>query len=243
MQPTSKKPYPNMSADPFKISLRNASKVYEIHGHRVTAVDNVSLEIADSTCTAIVGKSGSGKSTLLHLLSSLERPTTGDVVFNGRNLNDMQDSEVASMRGSKVGVVFQMNNLLPEFSALENVQMPALIGGLAKNETLDRANQLLDKVGLGHRRHHRPSEMSGGEQQRVAVARAMVMRPRILFADEPTGNLDERTSLEVQDLFFSIVDVFKIGLVMVTHDGDLAARLPSQIRMEDGCITGIDGTA
>ena len=136
-----------------------------------------------------------------------------------------------------------MNNLLPEFSALENVQMPALIGGLSKAETLDRANQLLDKVGLGHRRHHRPSEMSGREQHRVAVARAMVMRPRILFADEPTGNLDERTSLEVQDLFFSIVDVFKIGLVMVTHDGDLAARLPSQIRMEDGCITGTDGTA
>ncbi len=227
--------------DSFKISMQEASKVYEIHGHKVTAVRGVSLTVTNRTCTAIVGKSGSGKSTLLHLLSSLEKPSTGKVSFNGKNLTEMSDSEIAKIRGQRVGIVFQMNNLLPEFSALENVQMPGLIAGLSKKEVSDRAGFLLDKVGLGHRVNHRPSEMSGGEQQRVAVARAMVMRPSILFADEPTGNLDERTSLEVQNLFFSIVEAFKIGLVMVTHDSDLAARLPSQIRMEDGRIVNSDG--
>jgi lipoprotein-releasing system ATP-binding protein len=221
--------------------MHQASKVYEIHGHKVTAVAGASLKVANSSCVAIVGKSGSGKSTLLHLLSSLEKPTSGSVSFDGKDVRQMRDHEIAKIRGERVGIVFQMNNLLPEFSASENVQMPGLIAGLPKSEVSQRASYLLDKVGLGHRVNHRPSEMSGGEQQRVAVARAMVMRPSILFADEPTGNLDERTSLEVQDLFFSIVDTFKIGLVMVTHDADLAARLPNQIRMEDGRIVNSDG--
>jgi len=229
------------ATDSFQISMQNASKVYEIEGHRVSAVNGVSLDVSNATRTAIVGKSGSGKSTLLHLLSSLEKPTTGTVAFNGSDLSSLPDGQIAKIRGQKVGIVFQMNNLLPEFSALENVQMPGLIAGVPEKELLDRASFLLDKVGLGHRIGHRPSEMSGGEQQRVAVARAMVMRPSILFADEPTGNLDERTSLEVQDLFFSIVEAFNIGLIMVTHDSDLAARLPSQIRMEDGRIVNSDG--
>lgn len=221
------------------IELRQVSKVYKIAEQSVEALRSVDLKIPPGSMTAITGKSGAGKTTLLHIIGTLDRPTQGRVLLNGTDVSGMPDSLMSTFRNGTIGFVFQMNNLLPEFSALENVMMPGLISGAGRGEIEERASKLLVAVGLTGRMKHRPGELSGGEQQRVAIARSLLMSPPLLLADEPTGNLDKKTSNEIVDLMFGLCETHGMTLLLVTHDPDLSARVPSQIVMEDGRI--IDG--
>ncbi|MCX6116581.1 MAG: ABC transporter ATP-binding protein [Proteobacteria bacterium] len=200
----------------------------------VEALRGVTLDIREGEMVSVTGKSGAGKSTLLHMIGTLDRPTSGSVILGQTNVSELSDSQVSRFRNRSVGFIFQMNNLLPEFSAIENVMMPGIIGGFSRKALMARGLDLLGQVGLGQRSAHRPSELSGGEQQRVAIARALIMSPPLLVADEPTGNLDRKTSLMIQDLLINMVKEFKLTMVLVTHDLELAARLPRQIIMEDG---------
>ena len=183
---------------------------------------------------SIVGASGAGKSTLLQILGSLSRPDSGTVEIDGVDIYKLSSSELASFRNRKIGFVFQFNNLLPEFTALENVMIPALIAGRSRRESAAAAESLLSELGLGERLGHKPSELSGGEQQRVAVARALVNSPAVLFADEPSGNLDSRTKEELHRMFFDLRDRHGVTIVIVTHDRDLAALSDRVLEMRDG---------
>ena len=218
------------------IALKDVYKIYMIDQQRVEALRGVNLTVAKGSVAAITGKSGAGKSTLLHVIGTLDKPTNGYVFLNGTDVSKMPDKIASGFRNCTVGFVFQMNNLLPEFSALENVMMPGLIAGSPQDLIRDRAATLLRSVGLSDRETHRPGELSGGEQQRVAIARALLMSPPILLADEPTGNLDQKTTLAIQDLLFELCSQHGVTMLLVTHDVDLAARLPSQIVMEDGRV-------
>ena len=213
------------------IELINIHKDYTIESARVEALRGVSLKIPEAAVVALTGKSGAGKSTLLHIIGTLDRPTSGTVLIGGSDVSLMDDKELSRFRNRAVGFIFQMNNLLPEFTALENVMMPCIISGLPKSSVHQRATELLSSVGLGQRLHHKPGELSGGEQQRVAIARSMVMNPTLIVADEPTGNLDRKTSLIIQDLLLDLVRAHRMTMLMVTHDMELAKRLPSQIRI------------
>ena len=205
------------------------------HGARVLPVlRDVNLTLMPGEMVTIIGASGAGKSTLLHCLGTLDLPTRGQILFGDTDITRFSPPELASFRNETIGFVFQFHHLLGEFTALENAMMPALIGRIAHKEARERAGDMLKAVGLSHRLNHRPGELSGGEQQRVAIARALVMRPRLLLADEPTGNLDTRTSDEVHDLLFRINDEHKMTLLVVTHNMDLAWKVPRRIRMEDG---------
>ena len=205
------------------------------HGARVLPVlRDVNLTLMPGEMVTIIGASGAGKSTLLHCLGTLDLPTRGQILFGDTDITRFSPPQLASFRNETIGFVFQFHHLLGEFTALENAMMPALIGRVAHKEARERAGDMLNAVGLSHRLNHRPGELSGGEQQRVAIARALVMRPRLLLADEPTGNLDTRTSDEVHDLLFRINDEHKMTLLVVTHNMDLAWKVPRRIRMEDG---------
>jgi lipoprotein-releasing system ATP-binding protein len=221
---------------PAGIVLRNISKVYTIESQQVAALKSINLEVPPASVAAVTGKSGAGKSTLLHIIGTLDRPTGGRIFLNGSDVTEMDDRTASMFRNRTIGFVFQMSNLLPEFSALENVMMPGMIGGVAKNIVRDRAMSLLEAVGLANRANHRPGELSGGEQQRVAIARALVMSPPILLADEPTGNLDQKTSLAIQKLLIELAVANKMTMLLITHDSELASRLPRQIVVEDGQI-------
>lgn len=223
-------------AAPQGIFAQEVRKVYRIADQEVDALRCVDLDIAAGSIVAVTGKSGAGKSTLLHILGTLDRPTAGRVVLCGTDVSGMSDLAASHFRNAKVGFVFQMNNLLNEFSALENVMLPGLIAGAPKQLVSDRASVLLRAVGLERRMMHRPGELSGGEQQRVAIARALVMAPPILLADEPTGNLDQKTSTAIQELLIQICLENKVTMLLVTHDLDLARRLPNQVIMEDGRV-------
>lgn len=218
------------------IQLHNVRKAYRIANQDVEALRGVNLDVKPGAITAVTGKSGAGKSTLLHILGTLDRPTSGQVVLNGTDVSDMSDQQASTFRNHTVGFVFQMNNLLNEFSAIENVMLPGLIAGAPKSMVQERATRLLTAVGLGKRLDHRPGELSGGEQQRVAIARALIMAPPILLADEPTGNLDQKTSHGIQDLLLQICNENQVTMLLVTHDLDLAKRLPAQVIMEDGRV-------
>ena len=218
------------------IRLENVRKEYIIDAERVEALRGVSLSIPEGAMVSVTGKSGAGKSTLLHIIGTLDRPSSGDLFLGDTNVSGMDDSQLSRFRNRAVGFVFQMNNLLPEFTAMENVMMPGIIAGHQRAALETRAKDLLSMVGLSQRLMHRPSEMSGGEQQRVAIARALVMSPPILVADEPTGNLDKKTSLIIQDLLLDVVKQHRMTMLLVTHDLDLASRLPQQVVMEDGLI-------
>jgi len=198
---------------------------------------NVAFSLQPGELTAIVGSSGSGKSTLLHLLGGLDAPTSGDVIFDGQSLNAMSSSAKADLRNRELGFIYQFHHLLPDFSALENVAMPLLIGKVAKAEAQDRAREMLAAVGLDHRAAHRPSELSGGERQRVAIARALVNRPRLVMADEPTGNLDARNA----DAIFALLGELNVrqgtAFLVVTHDLQLAKRMSRQMEMRDGQLS------
>lgn len=195
---------------------------------------DVDLCLEAGDMVAIVGASGVGKSTLLHVLGTLDLPTSGSILFNGEEITRMGPSRLADFRNREIGFVFQFHHLLPEFTALENVMMPALIQRIARDVAARRARDILGRVGLSHRLTHKPSELSGGEQQRVALARAMVLQPSLLLADEPTGNLDKRTGQEIHDLFLELNRERGSTLLVVTHNPDLAAMMPRCLCMLDG---------
>ncbi|MBQ2024410.1 MAG: ABC transporter ATP-binding protein [Alistipes sp.] len=212
-----------------------ASEVYKRFS-TVEALKGVSLEVARAEIVAIVGASGAGKSTLLQILGTLLQPDSGKVEIAGTDVCSLSEKQLAAFRNRHIGFVFQFHHLLPEFTALENVMMPALIGGIDKNEASRRAAELLEMVGLSNRSEHKPAQMSGGEQQRVAIARALVCRPSVVLADEPTGNLDSANSAEIQRLLVDVRDRFEQTIVMVTHDMALADSVDRKIVMSDGTI-------
>lgn len=218
------------------IELRNLSKEY-VDGPRVVRVlSGLDLQIGAGERVAIVGESGVGKSTLLHILGTLDRPTEGEVWFDGENLTSKSDRDLAHFRNREIGFIFQFHHLLPDFSALENVMMPALIGGSSTEAARRRAGGLLERVGLAERLEHKPGELSGGEQQRVAVARALVQEPRAILADEPTGNLDPVTGQGVQNLLMELNQEHNITLVIVTHSASLASAMDRTLRLNAGRI-------
>ena len=194
----------------------------------------VDFEVDKAEVVSIMGASGAGKSTLLQILGTLMTPSSGSIEIDGKNVLAMGSKELSAFRNSKIGFVFQAHHLLPEFNALENVMIPALIGGKSKKTAAAEASRLLSEVGLSERMTHKPTELSGGEQQRVAIARALINAPAILFADEPSGNLDSRTKEDIHNLFFSLREKFGQTIVIVTHDPDLAAMCDRTCVMKDG---------
>jgi lipoprotein-releasing system ATP-binding protein len=208
-------------------------------GGVITVFDGVDLQVQRGEMVAIIGASGAGKSTLLHLLGALDRPTAGRVLIGGRALEGLDDDAVSTLRNRTVGFVFQFHHLLREFTALENVMMPLRIAGIEEGAARERALALLDRVGLAGRVHHRPSELSGGEQQRTAVARALAADPAVLLADEPSGNLDHHNSERLHELFAQLSREFEIAMVIVTHNRSLAGRADRILQLEDGRLTQI----
>jgi lipoprotein-releasing system ATP-binding protein len=218
------------------IKLENLSKTFVKDGNKIEVLRGLNYEIKKGESLAVLGVSGSGKSTLIHILGTLDHPTGGHIFINGINVFDWEEKKIALFRNSTIGFIFQFNNLLPEFDALENTMMPALIGGINKREARKKALQLLAEVGLEHRISHKPGELSGGEQQRVAIARSLVMDPEILLADEPTGNLDTETGKKIEDILINLNETKKITLVVVTHNTLLAERMSGRIGLRDGKI-------
>jgi len=218
------------------IILNNLSKTFLKDGNKIEVLRGIDLEIKKGDSLAILGVSGAGKSTLIHILGTLDHPTSGNISINGINIFDWDENKMARFRNSNIGFVFQFNNLLPEFDALENTMMPALISGMPKKLAAQKAYSLLEEMGLEKRTRHKPGELSGGEQQRVAIARALVMEPEILLADEPTGNLDTETGKKIEDILVNLNATKKITLVIVTHNKLLSERMSGKIGLRDGKI-------
>jgi len=216
------------------LEVKGLCKTFEHGGRRLDVLRDIDLTLNEGELLAVVGRSGAGKSTLLHVVGTIDLPTKGQIFFRGQDLMAMSNSQLAEFRNRSIGFVFQFHHLLPEFTALENVMMPALIQRISRGKARDRARELLTSVGLEDRITHRPGELSGGEQQRVALARSLVLRPDLLLADEPTGNLDSKTGEAIHDLFFSLNERFKSTMLIVTHNNELATRLPRKLRMVDG---------
>ena len=226
---------------PVKISVQGLVKTFTTNGNRVEVIRGLDLEIYSGETLAVVGASGVGKSTLLHILGTLERPTAGDILWEGEEVFALDDWRLAAFRNRKVGFVFQFHYLLPEFDALENVMMPALIARIAKPQAREQSEAILVRVGLKDRLQHRVSTLSGGEQQRVAVARALILKPEVLLADEPTGNLDPRSGVQVQDLLLDLNREQGLTSVIVTHNLELARSLDRQITLVDGKAMTVQG--
>lgn len=222
------------------LDLQDVSKAYP-GNPPVFALENVSLRVNTGEYIGIVGPSGSGKSTLLNIIGALNKPTTGRVQIDGIDISSLSDNQLSTLRGRKIGFVFQSFNLLPELSALENVSVGLLYAGIPKKQRYERALHVLETVGLKNRAKHRPSELSGGERQRVAIARALALEPALLLADEPTGNLDSSTGQTILELFS---DLHKNGstIVLITHDRELAEALPRQITIRDGHLIQDSGS-
>lgn len=218
------------------LEVKGIGKSYGSGEARVDVLRDISLTVDAGETIALVGASGAGKSTLLHILGTLDRPSEGKVMVRGEDIFRRSEAGLASFRNGTIGFVFQFHHLLPEFTALENVVMPGLIAGLRRDEAQEKAEKLLREVGLSHRLTHKPGELSGGEQQRVAIARALVMSPSLLLADEPTGNLDRKTSEGVHDLLEKLHAETGITLVVVTHNESFAASLGRTVHMVDGRI-------
>ncbi|AVJ56183.1 lipoprotein-releasing ABC transporter ATP-binding protein LolD [Idiomarina sp. OT37-5b] len=218
------------------------SKVYDDGSGQVTVLDAVDFSVAPAEMVAIVGASGSGKSTLMHLLAGLDRPTQGKVLFNGEDITGWSASKLAQWRNQNLGFVYQFHHLLPEFNALENVAMPLLISGCDKATASRRATELLRRVGLEQRMHHRPAQLSGGERQRVAIARAFANQPKLIIADEPTGNLDGETAESVYQLMLELNREQQTAFIIVTHDEHLAAQLQRTERLQRGHLQGSSGS-
>jgi lipoprotein-releasing system ATP-binding protein len=216
------------------LEIENLHKTYEMDGKPVDVLRGVSLTVQEGDFVALVGKSGSGKSTFLHIVGTLDSPSQGTVRFGGDDLFDRSEDQLARFRNDTIGFVFQSHHLLPEFTALENVMMPALVARKATAESEKRATELLEAVGLGHRVRHRPTELSGGEQQRVAIARALILKPRLLLADEPTGNLDDATGEEIFRVLLELNQKQRTSAIVVTHSERLAARMPRRLRLAEG---------
>ena len=216
------------------LAIEGLSRVYLTGGRRLQVLSDVSLEIASGEMVALTGPSGAGKSTFLHLVGALDAPTTGRILFEGRDLATLDEDDLARFRNESVGFVFQSHHLLPEFTALENVMMPGLVRRLSRGEARRRAEESLVRVGLSERLGHRPGELSGGEQQRVALARALVLQPRLLLADEPTGNLDPHTAEGIHALLQELNRDLGITGVVVTHNEMLAVSLGRRVRLVAG---------
>lgn len=209
--------------------------IYKSYG-ALEVLKGISLHVAKQEIVSIVGASGAGKSTLLHIIGTLDKADRGQLLIDGTEVSKLNDTDLAAFRNQKIGFVFQFHHLLPEFTALENICIPAFIGGMGKKEATERAEQLLDYLNLTERKHHKPSELSGGEQQRVAVARALINRPAVVLADEPSGNLDSKSAQELHKLFFRLRDEMKQTFIIVTHNPDLAAMSDRTITIKDGKI-------
>jgi len=220
------------------IQVQQLFKSYENGTKRVEVLKGVDLVFSKGEKAAIVGASGVGKTTLLHILGTLDRPTSGRVFYEGKDIYALNERDLALFRNREIGFVFQFHHLLPEFSALENTMMPCLIQGVPKKEAASRAEVILTLVGLQDRLSHKPGELSGGEQQRVAVARGLVLEPKVLLADEPTGNLDTQTGESVFDLLQELNQIKGITLIVVTHNLKLAEKLSRQIQLIDGKAWG-----
>ncbi len=218
------------------VLIEDLKKSFQHEGSTLEVLRGIDLNIYPGQILAIVGPSGAGKSTLLHCMGTLDLPTSGRIRLAGEELTTMSSSRLAAVRNRTIGFVFQFHHLLPEFNALENVMLPGLIQGRPRKEMERRARSLLEEVGLGSRVTHRPGELSGGEQQRVAVARALALDPKLLLADEPTGNLDTATSDAIHDLFFQINREHGTTIVVVTHNPTFAERMPRVVRLRDGRV-------
>ncbi|WP_373741773.1 lipoprotein-releasing ABC transporter ATP-binding protein LolD [Neisseria sp.] len=216
------------------LDCRNVGKSYRDGVLDVQVLQNLNLQVEEGRSVSIIGASGSGKSTLLHILGGLDIPSEGSVTLMGSDLGRLNQKQLGELRNRYLGFVYQFHHLLPEFSALENVMMPLLIGKKSKAEAQEQASSMLEKVGLKQRMLHRPSELSGGERQRAAIARALVTRPKCLLADEPTGNLDRRNAQNVLDMMLDLKTELGTSLVVVTHDDELAARFDRVMTMTDG---------
>jgi len=220
---------------PALIEIQDVHKVYDMGDDKVRALDGVSLVIQEGEYVAIMGPSGSGKSTLMNLIGCLDTPTAGSYKLKGTEVAGMTDDELAAIRNGEIGFIFQTFNLLPRSDAVQNVELPLVYAGVPRRERRDRAQEALKSVGLGDRMHHRPNEMSGGQRQRVAVARALVNRPSILMADEPTGNLDSKTGEEIMNLMDQLHAQGRT-IILVTHEEDLALRAARVVRLRDGRV-------
>ena len=220
-------------SDPI-LHARGLVKSYGKGASKINILKGVDIDIYPGDALCILGASGAGKSTLLHLMGGLDQPTAGSVSYLGQDLAAKSDKELAKFRNESMGFVFQFHHLLSEFSALENVELPARLGGLSNAQAKENALELLDVLGLKDRLNHYPSQLSGGEQQRVAIARALVQRPKILLADEPTGNLDRHNGKMIEDLFFALRERYGLTLVVVTHDASFASRFPRRMQINDG---------
>lgn len=218
------------------LSSINLAKSFTDAGLQTHVLEEINLSISKGDRVAIVGSSGSGKSTLLHILGGLDTPTRGQVLINGKDIHALKSKAASRLRNRQLGFVYQFHHLLPEFTAVENVAMPLVIGGETPKAAQDKARALLDRVGLGHRFEHKPSELSGGERQRAALARALITEPACLLADEPTGNLDHRTAQSMFDLLLKLNADLDTALVIVTHDNELAGKMDRIMTLMDGVL-------
>jgi putative ABC transport system ATP-binding protein len=227
---------PNKNSDLIALEVRNLSKFWDSQAGRVIGVSNISFNVRKGEFVSIVGPSGSGKSTLLNMLGALERPSAGQVFINGLDVFSMNDSEAATLRNKSIGFIFQSYNLISRTNVLKNVEFPAIIGGMNKSERRMRATKLLNFLGLKSKIKSKPFNLSGGEQQRVAIARSLMNNPAIILADEPTGNLDTKTGADVFELLKLLSNKFKRTIIMVTHNPELAANTDRSIHIKDGKI-------
>jgi lipoprotein-releasing system ATP-binding protein len=218
------------------LALHDLRRTFKQGEREITVLDGASAQIWPGQAVALVGPSGAGKSTLLHIAGLLETPTGGRVIINGRDCSRMDDASRTRVRRAEMGFIYQFHQLLPEFSAIENVEMPQIIQGKRKREAKVRAKELLETMGLGHRLDHRPGQLSGGEQQRTAICRALAIRPKLILADEPTGNLDPNTSERVFQELLSLIHSQGVAALIATHNLALAARMDRVLRLEDGLL-------
>jgi lipoprotein-releasing system ATP-binding protein len=218
------------------VQVENLRKTYKVGEEDLNALDSISFQVQKGEIVAVVGESGSGKSTLLHILGTLDSPSSGKILIDGKNPFNKNDKEISSFRNIHIGFIFQHNNLLPEFTALENAMMPGLIAGFSEKKVRSKAENLIENVGLSKRKNHFPSQLSGGEQQRVAIARSLINDPVLILADEPSGNLDSKNASHIHDLFKEINLKFQSTILVVTHNKEFSLALPRRIRLRDGLI-------
>lgn len=216
------------------LQVKQVSKTYQDAGIETQVLDEVELDVYKGEQLAIIGSSGSGKSTLLHIMGTLDAPSAGQVLLNNQDVYQLSAQKQAELRNQDLGFIYQFHHLLPEFSAIENVAMPGFIAGANRKQILSDAKALLERVGLGHRLNHTPAELSGGERQRVAIARALINQPKLVLADEPTGNLDAKSGDSIYELIRELAESLGTSFVVVTHDPKLAARMDRQLTMQDG---------